>query len=109
LFGHGRPTRDYVHVQDVVDAMLAARGVSGVFNVSTGVETDVLTLFNTLQEAAGTTIEPGLAPLRAGELKRSCMDPGRAGRDLGWRATIAVHEGLPATYRALVDEFERNA
>jgi UDP-glucose 4-epimerase len=108
LFGHGRATRDYVHVRDVVDAMLAARGVAGVFNVSTGIETDVLTLFNTLQEAAGTAIEPALAPLRPGELKRSCMDPSRAERDLGWRATIALEDGLPDTYRALVEEFERN-
>lgn len=109
LFGQGRATRDYVHVRDVVDAMLAARGVAGVFNVSTGIETDVLTLFSTLQEAAGTAIQPELAPLRPGELKRSCMDPGRAERDLGWRAKIALEDGLPDTFHALVQEFERNS
>ena len=109
VFGYGRPTRDYVHVRDVVGAMLAARGTAGVFNVSTGLETDVMTIFSALQEAAGTAIEPELAPLRPGELKRSCMDPGRAERELGWRAEIPLGDGLAATYRALVEEFERDA
>jgi UDP-glucose 4-epimerase len=106
LFGFGRPTRDYVHVSDVVQAMLAAEGKAGVFNVSTGVETDVTTIFTLLQECAGTSVEPVLAPLRPGELERSCMDPGRARRELGWRAEVDLAAGLESTYRALVAEFE---
>src|SRR5215216_1242234 len=58
VFGFGRPTRDYVHVDDVVRAMIAGRGNRGVFNIASGVETDVMTIFNLLQEAAGTEIEP---------------------------------------------------
>src|ERR1700737_2429607 len=42
LFGHGKPTRDYVYVGDVVSALLAALGSSGTYNVATGVETDVI-------------------------------------------------------------------
>jgi len=106
VFGFGRPTRDYVHVDDVVRAMIAGRGNRGVFNIASGVETDVMTIFNLLQEAAGTEIEPVLAPLRAGELERSCMDPSRARAELGWQAEIELADGLQRTYHALLAEFE---
>src|SRR5581483_1883502 len=107
LYGHGRPTRDYVHVHDVVSAMLKASGVTGVFNVATGIETDVASLYEMLQRAAGTKLEPKLAPLREGELERSCMDATRAERELGWKPAIPLSEGLASTYTALVEEFER--
>jgi len=105
LFGFGKPTRDYVHVHDVARAHLAALGRPGVYNVSTGVETPVSRLWELLQAAANVTIEPELAPLREGELERSCLDSGRAREQLGWQAEIGLEDGLAATYRALVDEF----
>ncbi len=107
VFGYGKPTRDYVHVLDVVSALRAASGVAGTFNVATGVETDVLAVWSALAQASGTQVEPELAPLRAGELERSCMDPSRARRELGWEAQIPLEQGLRDTYEALVEEFER--
>jgi UDP-glucose 4-epimerase len=106
MFGYGRPSRDYVHVEDVVAAMIAARGTRGVFNVASGTETTVRTIFDVLQKAAGTSLDPILAPLRAGELERSCMDPTRAKHDLGWEARVDLEAGLRTTYEALVREFE---
>ncbi|MGI8800690.1 MAG: NAD-dependent epimerase/dehydratase family protein [Solirubrobacteraceae bacterium] len=107
MFGHGRPTRDYVHVADVVDALRAAAGKRGTFNVATGIETSVSTLWEILQAEAGTSIEPRLEPLRPGELERSCLDPSRAERVLGFRTRVDVTDGLRSTFRALVEEFER--
>ncbi len=106
MFGHGTPTRDYVYVSDVVAALIAANGTSGTFNIATGVETDVLTLWNVLKAAAGSDIEPQLADLRPGELKRSCLDTSHTARELGWRAEMAIEEGLRGTYAALVEEFQ---
>ena len=106
LFGFGKPTRDYVHVHDVARALLAAVGKAGVFNVSTGVETDVATVFELLRTAAGVALQGEPAPLRPGELERSCIDPSRAREQLGWAAEVGLEEGLAATYRALTDEFE---
>ena len=105
IYGFGQPTRDYLHVDDVVQAMLAAVGKPGVFNVATGAETDVMLVFTTLCEAAGVSVEPKLAPLRPGELERSCMDPARARGELGCEAAIPLREGLRRTYQALVEEF----
>jgi UDP-glucose 4-epimerase len=107
LFGHGTPTRDYVHVADVVRALLTAHGRAGTFNVATGVESDVLTLWRELRAAAGSELEPELAELRPGELLHSRLDPTRAERELDWRAEIPLAEGLRSTYRALVEEFAR--
>jgi UDP-glucose 4-epimerase len=106
MFGHGKPTRDYVYVGDVVAALIVANGISGTFNIATGVETDVLTLWNVLKAAAGSDVEPQPADLRPGELKRSCLDTSLAERELGWRAAVAVEEGLQRTYAALVEEFQ---
>jgi UDP-glucose 4-epimerase len=105
LYGAGTPTRDYVHVSDVVAALLAASGRGGTYNVATGVEVDVRTVFESLRATAGVDVEPVLAALRAGELERSCLDPGRAERELGWRAVVGLDDGLAMTYRALVEEF----
>jgi UDP-glucose 4-epimerase len=106
VYGFGRATRDYVHVYDVARALLDASGRGGTFNISTGVETDVLHIFNTLQQAAGTSLSPRLLPLRPGELERSCMDPRRANSELHWHAGIDLDEGLQTTYNALVEGFE---
>ena len=109
LYGHGTPTRDYVHVLDVVAALRAASGKAGIYNVGTGVETDVATLYARLAEAAGSTAEPALGDLRPGELKRSCLDASRARSELGWAPRIAVAEGLASTYGAMVDGFRAAA
>jgi UDP-glucose 4-epimerase len=107
LFGHGTPTRDYVYVGDVVNALLSASGRSGTYNIATGVETDVMGVWRELSAAAAKQIEPELADLRAGELTHSRLDIARAERELGWRPEVAIADGLRLTYEALVEEFER--
>jgi UDP-glucose 4-epimerase len=108
LFGYGKPTRDYVHVADVVRALIAASGSAGVFNIATGTATPVQSIFRALQRTAGTSVTPELAPLRGGELERSCLDASRAAEVLGWRAEIGLEDGLQSTHRALVSEFKRD-
>jgi UDP-glucose 4-epimerase len=109
LYGHGAPTRDYTHVLDVVAALRAASGKSGIYNVGTGVETDVSTLYARLAEAAGSIAEPALADLRTGELRRSCLDATRARSELAWQPQVAVAEGLAGTYEAMADSFRTAA
>ena len=105
LFGHGKPTRDYVHVADVVSGLRAASGSGEVFNIATGRETDVQTIFELVREATGADVEPELAPLREGELERSCMDPGKAERLIGWKAQVEVETGIRETVPDLVANF----
>ena len=107
IFGYGKPTRDYVHVADVVSALLSASGTAGTFNVATGIDTDVMSVWAILQRASGMAVEPEMAPLRAGELERSCLDPARARRELDWQAQMSLDAGLGETYAALIDEFQQ--
>jgi UDP-glucose 4-epimerase len=101
LRGDGTPTRDYVHVRDVAQAFVLAAeaGKPGVFNVGTGVATATTRLLEILQEAAGTSLEPRLEPLKQGELHASTLDASRIERELGWRPTIRAEDGLRETYR----------
>jgi UDP-glucose 4-epimerase len=106
LYGHGRPTRDYIYVADVVSALMAASGKAGVYNIATGVETDVLGVWKGLSDTAGIEIEPELADLRPGELQHSRLDISHAEAELGWKPQVPIAEGLALTYRSLIEEFE---
>jgi UDP-glucose 4-epimerase len=100
VFGHGKPTRDYVHVADVVRGFTTAAdtGLSGTFNVGWGRETSVLELLEVIQRAAGTSIEPQLEPLRPGELGRSAIDSRLAAKVLGWRPELEFEQGIAETF-----------
>jgi UDP-glucose 4-epimerase len=99
IYGDGSQTRDYVFVGDVVAATLAAaEHDGGVFNVGTGVETSVLDLYERIQRAAGVERDPEHADPRPGELQRSVLDPSLAERELGWKPTRSLDDGLAATW-----------
>jgi UDP-glucose 4-epimerase len=98
IFGDGSQTRDFVFVDDVVDAMARAgqRGGGLLLNVGTGTETSVLQLYETMASAAGSSQRPVHAPARPGELDRSSLDPGRAAIHLGWKPWTTLAEGTAA-------------
>jgi UDP-glucose 4-epimerase len=102
--GDGRQTRDYVFVEDVVDAfMRAAAGPPGAYNVGTGKETNVVDVCSHLQAAVvalgrgGTAPNPTHGPAKAGEQMRSCLDSKRAREKLGWEPKVAIAAGLART------------
>jgi len=99
-FGDGRQTRDFIYVGDVVAANLAAAGSdwAGACNVGTGTETSVLELAAALRALGnGRPFELSYAPPRTGEIERSAVDPALAREVLGWRAEVALAEGLERT------------
>ncbi len=106
VFGDGLQTRDFVYVSDVVDAVLAATTsrATGALNIGTGTETSVRRLVELLGEVSGRPVRTRRAPARPGEVLRSCLDPSRAGRVLGWEATTPLTEGIRRTYEAAVPE-----
>ena len=105
IFGDGSQTRDYVFVQDVVRAFVAAVGADGgVFNVGTGIETSVRELWQGCTEAAGLAAEAAPAEPRLGELQRSSLDAGRAEHTLGWRPEVDLPAGLRRTWEWIQEE-----
>jgi len=105
IYGDGLQTRDFVFVEDVTDACVRAAAVGGgrYLNIGTGVETSVLDVYRAMARLAGGAAEPRLAAARAGEQRRSCLDPSAAARHLGWEAWTPLEEGLAAT----IDWFRR--
>ena len=89
VFGDGLQTRDYVYVDDVVDAFMRAEGGpdDATLNIGTAREVSVLDLVRILGGG-----EPEFAPARTGELQRSCLDASKAGAVLGWTATTTFQE-----------------
>ncbi|HET8787617.1 MAG TPA: NAD-dependent epimerase/dehydratase family protein [Actinomycetes bacterium] len=102
IFGDGRQTRDYVFVEDVVDAFVAGGqhpdAPGARVNIGTGVETSVLELYDALRGVAGFGAEPEFAPARPGELARIALDSAEAGRVLGWRSRVGLADGLARTW-----------
>ncbi len=98
IYGDGEDTRDYVFVDDVVDAFVRAASKGGglLMNIGSGRETSVNTLYKTMAAAAGVTDPPLHAPARLGELNRSCLDPGRAEIQLGWKPWTTLEVGTTA-------------
>jgi UDP-glucose 4-epimerase len=103
VFGTGEQTRDYIHVADVVAALLAAEAgeEAGPLNVGTGVETTVLKLVELIGRSAGRDdFDPEFAPPREGEVERTVLDTTAAAERLGWRAERTIETGLEQTVQA---------
>lgn len=100
IFGDGSDTRDYVFVDDVVDAFVRASGDAGSgqrFNIGTGVETSTRQLHTEIARAAGTSDEPEFHPPRLGDVRRSCLDNSRANEVLGWQPQVRLSDGVART------------
>ncbi|MEJ6538650.1 MAG: GDP-mannose 4,6-dehydratase [Mycobacterium sp.] len=100
VFGDGSNTRDYIFVDDVVDAFVRASDSAGSgqrFNVGTGVETTDRALHTVVAAAVGAPDEPQSAPARLGDVKRSCLDARKAEVVLSWRARVRLEDGVRRT------------
>ncbi|HHY94784.1 MAG TPA: SDR family oxidoreductase [Firmicutes bacterium] len=101
IFGDGLQTRDYVYVGDIVAASLLCleKGEGGTYNLGWGQEVTVVDLLAQLQKVLGTAITPRHDPPRPGEVRRICLDAGRARAELGWQPAVGLPEGLELTAR----------
>ena len=104
--GTGRQTRDFIYVDDVVEANMAVLhgGVEGVFNVGTGRETSVNEICATLKQLIGSDAREQHGPEVPGEVMRSCLDASRLQKATDWMPRVAMAEGLKRTvdhFRAL--------
>ncbi len=107
IFGDGEQTRDYVFVDDVVDAFARAADKGGglILNIGTGVETSVNELYSTMARVASVDRSAELAPARTGEVPRSALDAGRAEIHLGWKPWTDLAVGS----HAVLDFFRTRA
>jgi UDP-glucose 4-epimerase len=97
--GDGKQTRDYVFVGDVVKANVLALSYKGsnIFNIGTGIETDVNQLFHHIKKLTGSNAEEKHIPAKAGEQMRSVITSKKINEALGWKPTVVIEEGLKRT------------
>jgi nucleoside-diphosphate-sugar epimerase len=110
IYGDGRQLRDYVHVDDVVRALVALAGSERsdgrAYNVGSGTGTRMIDLANTVIDiAGGGRVEHVPWPPLAEQVETGdfIADISRIEREVGWRPTITLREGLERTvafYRA---------
>ena len=97
--GSGEQTRDFIFVDDVVDALVRAMHVSwcGELNISTQTEVSVNTLWKMAQELVGVERAADFADAKEGDVFQSCLDASQAGHVLGWSAKTHLRAGLEKT------------
>lgn len=97
IHGDGTQTRDFLFAGDIaaLAPRLLERRPTGVYNLGTGVETSIADLARRCAAAGGAAVE--FTAGVPGEQRRSVLDAGKAHRELGWRATTSLDEGLAAT------------
>ena len=103
--GSGEQTRDYVFVEDVVRANMAASelDLDGIFNVGTGVETSVNTLYDAIARALGIDRGAEHGPAKPGEQMRSVLDGTRLRKAANLPEPVTIEEGLRRTVEWLRD------
>lgn len=98
IFGNGKQTRDFVFVKDIAQAnLLALEGKPGTYNVGSGKETSINALFAEFKGINGK-LDVAHDEARPGEVFRSVLDAGLAGKDLDWQPRISLTDGIRETY-----------
>jgi UDP-glucose 4-epimerase len=99
IHGDGRQTRDYIYIDDVVQANVLALESREpcLFNVGTGRETDVVTIFNHLKTFTGYTGDARHDEAKKGEQRRSVIDSMSIGKAWNWKPTVSLKDGLART------------
>ncbi len=98
IWGDGSQSRDFVYVGDVAAANLAAaRYGSGIYNIGTGLPTDINAIARELSRITGYAKEVSHGPAKPGEVRHSYLDAHKARRELGWEPQVRLPEGLART------------
>lgn len=99
LFGDGLQTRDFVYVNDVVNALSLAKNIDcrGEINISSGLETSLLDIRKNIESALGEPIKIKPEAGKDGEQRRSCLNHTRAQEVLNWQPEVNLEEGIKRT------------
>lgn len=98
IYGDGKQTRDFIHVQDVVEAnmlgLTKSAAVGEILNVATGTRTTINQLAAMLQQILKTSLKPVYANPRPGDIKHSFADIAKAKKLLGYSPKTSLQKGL---------------
>jgi UDP-glucose 4-epimerase len=109
IYGDGTESRDYVYIDDVVNAhaLAADSDFNGILCVGSGKETTVPQIFEGLSALTGNDVGPRREPLRPGEIHRICISGAKAKEVLGWEPKVPFEEGLARLVEHIKENRER--
>ncbi|MFN4226761.1 MAG: SDR family NAD(P)-dependent oxidoreductase [Candidatus Ratteibacteria bacterium] len=99
IFGDGNQTRDFIYIEDVVAAniLFMNNDITGIFNVGTGIETSVNSIFEIIKKKIGKDCKKIYEKERKGELKRSCLSIEKIKKQTGWSPKFNIEQGIEKT------------
>ena len=102
IFGDGKQTRDFSHIDNVIDANVAAceapnEALGESFNIACGSRISLLGLVDTVNKILGKKIKPKFDPPRPGDILHSQADISKAEKLLGWKPRVEFSEGIAKT------------
>jgi UDP-glucuronate 4-epimerase len=101
LYGDGSQSRSFTYVADAVEGTIAAMEgapAGAIYNVGGGVEATMRKAIEALEQLAGRRLDLVERPVAKGDVRRTAPDTSRIERDLGWRATTSLDDGLNAQW-----------
>ena len=100
IFGDGEQTRDFIYVDDVVEANIKAMNhpdLTGIYNISTNTSTSVNELVGYFKSISGKDIVTNYEAERVGDIRHSRLCNEKAKKDFGFEATVSLERGLGDT------------
>ena len=100
IYGDGKQTRDFIYVDDVVEANILGmqHQVTGIYNVSTGISSSVNLLVDEFRNISGKDIEVVYDKPRLGDIRDSVLVTDKSEKELLFTAKYNLHDGLIKTY-----------
>lgn len=100
VYGDGDQTRDFIYVDDVVEANILGleNSITGIYNISTNIASSINSIINEFKYISNSKIDVSYEPERIGDIRHSRLDNKKAQKDLFFKTTFNLHDGLYKTY-----------
>jgi UDP-glucose 4-epimerase len=110
ITGDGKQQRDFTYVGDIARANRLAleSDASGIYNVGTGVPTDINTVHDILTEATHYPLKAEYVPMPLGEVRATYLNSDKARQGLGWEPEVSLLDGLRKVVEWMRDEHRKH-
>ena len=105
VYGDGDQTRDFIYVDDVVEANILGleNNITGIYNISTNIASSINSIINEFKCISNSKIDVSYEPERIGDIRHSRLDNKKAQKDLSFKTTFNLRDGLYKTYEYFKD------
>ena len=100
VYGDGDQTRDFIYVDDVVEANILGleNNITGIYNINTNIASSINSIINEFKCISNSRIDVSYEPERIGDIRHSRLDNKKAQKDLSFKTTFNLSDGLYKTY-----------